>query len=187
MNNDFYDAVSGRALRGISQLKAELLEYCYPEDLARILKEAEQLWHASEMSTGESYTPYFCIFFDAEAGPLNYTLRVEDRTKRTEHEFIGDIRLAYVENQLSLRKSIFSPTERNGAWNLSNLRLILSDKLKKFDKDKQGYLRGLLQDIEPIVREYPTEFAFDIDDDGERLSVVTLRNGRHFAVSSVYH
>jgi len=187
MNNDFYDTVSGRALKGIPQLRGELMDFCKPEDLACILREAEQLWHASEMSTGESYTPYFSIVFDTDAGPMNYTMRVENRSKRTSHEFIGEIRLTYTDNYLLLRKSLFNPTERNGAWSLGNLRLILSDKMKKFDKAKQIILRGLLDDIEPLVRDNPTEFAFDVDDDDERLSVVTLRNSRHFAVSSVYY
>lgn len=185
MLNDFYDSVNGRALRGIDALQDALLEYTKTLDLALILKEVGILYQQALRNNGDTFTPFFKIEFEEVNNGTHYKIRMEKRIGQF-HDTQGTISITYVDNNLRLRNGLTNSCVRNAGWDIKGLRLILGEKIKSFDVTKRGLINGIITEFSMLDKENPTEFAFDLDDDEERLSIIALRNHRHYATSSFY-
>lgn len=186
MISDFYDSVSGRAFRGIKELKVCLIDFTDGTSLAKILREADDLCQQSYRAEEKEFIPYFKIEFDCLDNGSNYYLHIEDRS-RVEPRIVGTVCITYSDSALQLRYPSSLATLKNGSWNLAGLRLVLSEHMKRLDASARELIDSTLVTFAQLDSDHPAEFAFDIDNDDERLSIVARRNLKPFATNSFYH
>lgn len=182
---DFYDSVNGRAIRGMDALENALMDYTDTSHLALIQKEVRSLFQQAIKNNGGEFTPYFKIEFNEVNNGSHYILRLEKRIGSF-HENQGHIHITYVDSVVKLRYEAAKTTVRNAGWDIRGLKLALAERIRSFEASKRELIRNTLSEFGSLDKQNPTEFAFDIDDDDERLSIVALRNHKPYATTSFY-